>query len=762
MLGGELRSYLTSSKGWKIAFELTFQTSSISKNSVAEASAADQIGPYLKTLGMMAKTKRKEKECHASLSMTSVASDIENPPTLFGFLASSLTGYMKTEVFKKSSTRSLMTKQMYLGDEAKSHPSRKSNASALSSGLSSLRRSISSSKNFRKKQVHYLDSTNNMGSSDSKDFEVIDKKLILQGDALMSSSDGDVEQLSLRSSGISLRVPSMKGSSIIAGSNKSSRQGTMRRKTSLHQETNYARADYGSADNAIGEKPENRPMLFEEYRVSQNAGLLHISLPASRRNSSIQSHRASLSSMRRDSVTKEGKSNTISQQDNDAKALESSYPVAIPEVESRNMSIKSESVDDIDLDSEILEAATESVMRVYQHNSCISDHLQGNILLVDDSSVFRQILNKFLTTISSEFSISEAANGEEAFVKCQSTLFNLIFLDMDMPKLNGGQLATKLSSHNYSSPIVIITSNTIPKDEVTRLSTMSVTEVISKPLSKDKVLQLLIKYNKPIALKGIELFSPTVNIPEVQVTDSAASIRTTRSATLPIQISRSPSEARSTAEGTLDGRFNSLKSESSSSRSQNEGPIPIETKLHRFQTGSQESEVGRLSVPSMHTDIKATIPPSSSSAALVVDDSIINRSILVKMLEKLELFDEIVQVANGHDAIRFCTMKPFKIIFMDLEMPGMHGEEAAARIRATGSKTPIIAVTGNIVRGKDENNLKVVGISQILLKPVDRATVKEICSKYGLQGGHRDLTPVSPTNLSAPKPGFGSLRRNLQ
>ncbi|KAJ3008713.1 UNVERIFIED_CONTAM: hypothetical protein HDU68_002981 [Siphonaria sp. JEL0065] len=194
---------------------------------------------------MIAKHEKKELKHSRSLSS---ASELEMP-TILGLFTSGVDGYMKTEVFKKTSGRSLLVNPQYLGDESKSAHSRKSNASGLSSGLSSLRRSLSSSKNFRKKQVHYHDSTNQMGySTDSKDFEVIDKNLILKDDAyILSSSDGDVELLSRRSSGISLRVPSMKGSQ------KSSRQGTMRGKTGLHQESNFMRNEFSSADGAIGD-----------------------------------------------------------------------------------------------------------------------------------------------------------------------------------------------------------------------------------------------------------------------------------------------------------------------------------------------------------------------------------------------------------------------------------------------------------------------------------------------------------------------------
>ncbi|KAJ3238054.1 hypothetical protein HDU77_011558 [Chytriomyces hyalinus] len=64
---------------------------------------------------------------------------------------------------------------------------------------------------------------------------------------------------------------------------------------------------------------------------------------------------------------------------------------------------------------------------------------------------------------------------------------------------------------------------------------------------------------------------------------------------------------------------------------------------------------------------------------------------------------------------------------MDLEMPIMSGEEASARIRSLGITIPIVAVTGNSIRGDDVNPLRQAGISEIVKKPVERQKIYELC-----------------------------------
>jgi CheY-like chemotaxis protein len=58
--------------------------------------------------------------------------------------------------------------------------------------------------------------------------------------------------------------------------------------------------------------------------------------------------------------------------------------------------------------------------------------------------------------------------------------------------------------------------------------------------------------------------------------------------------------------------------------------------------------------------------------ALIVDDSSVSRAILSKMLNKGGV--DTHEVSNGQDALNKCRSTSYRIIFMDLEMPGMNGE----------------------------------------------------------------------------------------
>ena len=86
-------------------------------------------------------------------------------------------------------------------------------------------------------------------------------------------------------------------------------------------------------------------------------------------------------------------------------------------------------------------------------------------------------------------------------------------------------------------------------------------------------------------------------------------------------------------------------------------------------------------------------------------------------------------VANGQEAIRLATRHAYAAILMDIQMPGMNGLEATARIRdherRTGAaRTPIIAMTARAMKGDRERCLA-AGMDDYLTKPFRSEDLRE-------------------------------------
>lgn len=116
----------------------------------------------------------------------------------------------------------------------------------------------------------------------------------------------------------------------------------------------------------------------------------------------------------------------------------------------------------------------------------------------------------------------------------------------------------------------------------------------------------------------------------------------------------------------------------------------------------------------------------SRKRILVVEDNEDNRRILLYRLKKIGDF-EIIETANGAEAVAAVEESPPDLIFMDLKMPVMDGWEATRRIREldNGQDIPIIALTAQAMAG-DEQKALANGCNDYLAKPVvDPSLVKE-------------------------------------
>ena len=63
--------------------------------------------------------------------------------------------------------------------------------------------------------------------------------------------------------------------------------------------------------------------------------------------------------------------------------------------------------------------------------------MQLNCLIVDDEPLAREVIASFIEKVDNLTLIAECDNALQAFEKVRSQKIDLIFLDIQMPKLNG-------------------------------------------------------------------------------------------------------------------------------------------------------------------------------------------------------------------------------------------------------------------------------------------------------------------------------------
>jgi CheY-like chemotaxis protein len=126
--------------------------------------------------------------------------------------------------------------------------------------------------------------------------------------------------------------------------------------------------------------------------------------------------------------------------------------------------------------------------------------------------------------------------------------------------------------------------------------------------------------------------------------------------------------------------------------------------------------------PALARDVFAEAPLAGLTA-LVVDDNATNRLVGVKTLEALGAAAEAAD--GGEAAIAAVRRRPFDIVLMDVNMPGMDGLEATRRIRALGSaaaQIPIIALTADVMN-HHWLTYQAAGMNGLVAKPFSPAAL---------------------------------------
>ncbi len=115
------------------------------------------------------------------------------------------------------------------------------------------------------------------------------------------------------------------------------------------------------------------------------------------------------------------------------------------------------------------------------------------ILVADDSDTdMKYILNSFKDT---GFQLTSASDGEEAEQKAKEGNFDLIILDVVMPKKNGFQVcrALKQDANIKGVPIILLTSKTQESDKFWGRK-QGADEYITKPFEATELMRTVRKY----------------------------------------------------------------------------------------------------------------------------------------------------------------------------------------------------------------------------------------------------------------------------
>jgi CheY-like chemotaxis protein len=123
------------------------------------------------------------------------------------------------------------------------------------------------------------------------------------------------------------------------------------------------------------------------------------------------------------------------------------------------------------------------------------------VLVADDSSVNQMLIRILLNKLGLEVAMVD--NGQQAVQAIEKKSYDLIFMDMQMPVMDGYEAARLLRSRSFHTPIIALTANTMPEDRKECIAA-GCSDYLSKPIRYPQLVEIVEKYLKPISC-GIDL-----------------------------------------------------------------------------------------------------------------------------------------------------------------------------------------------------------------------------------------------------------------
>lgn len=132
------------------------------------------------------------------------------------------------------------------------------------------------------------------------------------------------------------------------------------------------------------------------------------------------------------------------------------------------------------------------------------------ILLVEDDKFLAEVVAEFLS--DNLHTVDVVTDGESAWEQIKIFEYDLILLDVMLPKLNGIQLCQRLRFHGNSIPILMVTARDTSMDKITGLDS-GADDYMVKPLDLDELLARI----RALMRRGKASSSPILEWGDLQV-----------------------------------------------------------------------------------------------------------------------------------------------------------------------------------------------------------------------------------------------------
>lgn len=143
------------------------------------------------------------------------------------------------------------------------------------------------------------------------------------------------------------------------------------------------------------------------------------------------------------------------------------------------------------------------------------------ILLVEDNTQ----LNKALTTIlkRNSYLVDSALDGEDALLYIKDYEYDVIILDVMLPKLDGFEVLSRARKSGIKTPIIMLTAKSTIEDKITGLD-LGADDYLAKPFNSEELLARIRALGRRNALSYQE--KKEITFGDLIIDESSSTIKT--------------------------------------------------------------------------------------------------------------------------------------------------------------------------------------------------------------------------------------------
>jgi len=123
------------------------------------------------------------------------------------------------------------------------------------------------------------------------------------------------------------------------------------------------------------------------------------------------------------------------------------------------------------------------------------------VLVAEDNAVHQSIILGHLQKLGAEVRLVE--NGEKAAEQGRIEVFDLVFMDIHMPQMDGLEACRLILKENPKLPIIAVTANVLSSD-ISEYFKAGMKDYLAKPFNRDGLLEIIFKWTQnPNKIQGL-------------------------------------------------------------------------------------------------------------------------------------------------------------------------------------------------------------------------------------------------------------------